>query len=268
MTVLMRNAPNFRSVDAPFNRHGERLSAPLFYRSGDLSQLDDGDVNVLSQCGIGLVIDLRSRYERQRRPNRFPTDHTIRVIEGDIRIDLRAANGSLGDLLLADPTPDGARHMMARTYVALAKDALLPLLAPVVQAMTETPGATLVLCTAGKDRTGCLVATLLHLLDVDHGTILADYLLTNQRVDLDAMAATSDALLKALFDVQLPREALDVVNRVEASYLRIALDTVVATHGSLDAWIAAAGITPALLQAFRQRYRDNASVTAPAFTGR
>ena len=253
MTHTFQNAPNFRAIPPLPTRDGRCLRQGSLYRSGDLSTLAEEEVQQLSAANISLVIDLRSRFEREHRPNRYPEKNPPQVINGDIRIDLRAANGSLGDALRAAPTAEGARQMMHATYQALPQ-ALSPLLKPVVETMIQTPGATLVLCTAGKDRTGTLVASLLYMLQVQPQAIAEDYLQTNARIDLDRMADTSASLLHNLFGLTLPRQALDVVNQVEPGYLDTATQAVRSLHGSGAQWLADAGISAAHLHALREKY--------------
>lgn len=252
-TIRLPNARNFRSIGPMHNRHSQLLSDGHLYRSGDLSALQPDEQAQLARAGISLVIDLRSRYECQRRPNRLPADMPMEIFHGDIHVDVRAANGSLGDLLRADPSVEGVQAMMHATYDNLPC-ALLPRLRPIVEKMISTSGATLILCTAGKDRTGTLTASLLRMLEIPGTTILADYLATNDRIDLEAMAHTSGQLMQELFDVQLPRPALDLVNTVHESYLAQARASIARDHGSFDGWLQAAGIDNDLLQALRRRY--------------
>ena len=252
-SITLPHARNFRSIGPMHSADGRILSAGQLYRSGDLSALDATELAQLDATGISLVIDLRSRFECQRRPNRLPAGREVEVFHGDIHVDVRAANAGLGELLRANPSIDGVHDMMHATYDNLPR-ALLPRLRPIVEKMVATPGATLILCTAGKDRTGTLTASVLRMLDIPGQAILADYLATNARIDLDAMAHTSAALMQELFDVQLPRPALDVVNSVQPSYLAQARDSIGREHGGFEGWLQAAGIDAPLLTALRQRY--------------
>ena len=252
MTVVLANARNFRHACEFAQPSTPHLRRGTLYRSGDLSALDDSDLQQLASAGISLIIDLRSAYECQRRPNRLPAGGSYQLIHGNIHVDVRAANGSLGQLLRSEAGPAGVNRMMHATYAALPA-AMTPLLAPVVQAIIDTPGATLVMCTAGKDRTGYLIATLLTMIGIDRDTVIEDYLMTNQRIDLDAMAATSGKLMQELFDVSLPREALDVVNQVSVHYLETAAAAVRTQYGDVERWLAAAGIDTSLRSQLRSR---------------
>lgn len=254
-TINLPNARNFRSIGPLRSSDGRLLSGGRIYRSGDLSALDADELEQLAGAGISLLVDLRSRFECERRPNRLPADMPVEIFHGDIHVDVRAANGSLGDLLRSDPSADGVHAMMHATYDGLPR-ALLPRLRPIIEAMLATPGATLILCTAGKDRTGTLSASILRMLGIPGAAIMDDYLATNSRIDLDAMARTSGTLMQELFQVQLPRPALDVVNSVQSSYLERARNHIRLQYGGFDGWLQAAGIDAPLLDALRQRYLE------------
>jgi protein-tyrosine phosphatase len=88
-----------------------------------------------------------------------------------------------------------------------------------LSARIETPA--LIHCTAGKDRTGWLVALVQSFLGARHDAVLADYLATNVYWDRRAP-------LPADLDPEMTNALLDA----DASYLDAAFDMLARTQGS------------------------------------
>lgn len=87
-------------------------------------------------------------------------------------------------------------------------------------------------CAAGKDRAGLVAALLLLALGVDRGTVMQDYLLSNEAyrrpLQLRAQARGKG----------LPEEALAVMWRVRPSFLNAALAAIDTECGGLDRYLA------------------------------
>jgi protein-tyrosine phosphatase len=80
-------------------------------------------------------------------------------------------------------------------------------------------------CTAGKDRTGFAAALLLKAIDVSDEEVMRDYLLTNERLQLPEDSRMG-----------LPREAMEVLWRVQPGFLAAAFDEVQVRYGSLEGY--------------------------------
>ncbi|MDB5897949.1 MAG: hypothetical protein JWP41_1551, partial [Ramlibacter sp.] len=78
-------------------------------------------------------------------------------------------------------------------------------------------------CTAGKDRTGFAAALLLKAMGATDAQVLHDYLLTNERLHLPEGSRMG-----------LPRAAMEVLWRVQPSFLHAAFREVDARYGSLE----------------------------------
>ena len=87
-------------------------------------------------------------------------------------------------------------------------------------------------CTTGKDRTGWAVAILLTVLDVSGGSILDDYLASN-----DELAALSEPMLAAFAACGGDPDLLAPVTGVRPSYLAAAMDEACATFGSMAGYL-------------------------------
>jgi protein-tyrosine phosphatase len=104
--------------------------------------------------------------------------------------------------------------------------AYAPRFAQLFQLLLESQDPLVFHCTAGKDRTGWAAALLLTALGVDEDTVMQDYLLTNQ---LYRRPATTFA--------PMPAEVMDVLWRVQASYLAAATDMVRADFGGMEGYL-------------------------------
>lgn len=107
---------------------------------------------------VSRIVDLRWSWECEQQPSPFAGRECYRHVS------------MLNDVLDYEPPPDSYApmldHHMGRIGLA-------------VRAVAEAPpGAVVVHCTAGRDRTGVLVALLLRIAGVGRAAIAADYALT------------------------------------------------------------------------------------------
>lgn len=83
----------------------------------------------------------------------------------------------------------------------------------------DAPGAAVVHCAAGKDRTGTVVAMALDVAGVPHEEIVADYVLTAERIEaiigrLMSRPAYGHALSQQSIDEQSPKpESIEAILR-------------------------------------------------------
>jgi len=164
--VALDGAVNFRDIGGYATEDGRRVRWRTVYRADGLSRLSDDDRATITALGITTVVDLRTSAELEG--GAFPVD----------QIPVRFLH-----LPLLDAVPDAERFemvpgMLAAQYRDITRDAA-PQIATALGILAD-PGAhpAVVHCTAGKDRTGVLVAILLGLLGVPDATIVEDYTLS------------------------------------------------------------------------------------------
>ena len=126
--------------------------------------------------GLHTIIDLRRHDEVADAPTpRFGDERNVHVSvsEGSTGFAEAAAQAN-------DPDRAGEVLATAGAYYRTLVTERLPIWRSVFDTVLETDGAPLLFhCTAGKDRTGFLAASLLKFLDVDDATVFADFELTN-----------------------------------------------------------------------------------------
>jgi protein-tyrosine phosphatase len=241
---------HFRDLGGYQSADGRRVRWGLLFRSGELSGLTDRDLEYLSHIDLQLVCDFRTPFEREEDPDRLPAESPPQVallgdsgLSGDIkRLFERIRSGDVEEGELRELMIEGSRRHASsnadpfrRMFQRVSDPANLP---------------ALVHCTGGKDRAGFASALLLMALGVPLETILQDYLLTNYFTHDHIERQMRMIRLVSLF--RTDPAALRPVLGVERQFMQASFDTILANHGSVDAFLRDhMGITDAQKQAFR-----------------
>ncbi len=237
--------PNGRDLGGHRTSGGPVVATGHIFRSA--APGDDDSRAALAALGITTVVDLRTQPERDQRPDLLPasTRHVIADILADAPSSGAASMGSMATAVLGGETDVAAVEVRAvmidsyRTFVTLpsARRATADVLSLLV---SQDAGPVLLHCTAGKDRTGWLVALLLTILDVPAEDVLADYLASGPAVSkllAPYLAAASDAG----HDIAAFAPALTV----DEAYLDAAWEAMSEAYGSLTNYLAGGlGLAP------------------------
>ncbi|MFO0460799.1 MAG: tyrosine-protein phosphatase [Burkholderiales bacterium] len=271
---ILAGAPNFRGVAPLPAGGGRRLRPRRIFRSDALHRLTDVDLATLARLQIGTVLDLRRDDERASMPTRWPDAVPRETLTFDVMPDLQAvrAGGWRVQLGAADFDADGAHRWMVDTYArrpgalgGAVREAARRLAggAPAGGASaggppkTDAPAQTrlLVHCTAGKDRTGFVVAMLLAAVGVPREGILEDYLESGRRQPPEALARRLLATAPERPDAR-GLAAIETIASVRPEFLDAALHVVERDHGSVDRYLAACGVDGALCAALADALLD------------
>jgi protein-tyrosine phosphatase len=193
---------------------------PILFRSDHLGALDADDARQIQALGIRRVLDFRGVRERTSAACRLPgvTVHSL-PIEPTIVQVLNELHGAGHALTAADVVA----HMQD-TYRGFVTHNT-PRFAEFFGHLLASDEPTVFHCTAGKDRTGFAAALLLRAVGASEADALRDYLLTNERV-----------VLPPGLQHALPRDAVEVLWRVQPDFLQAAFDQVDRSYGSLEAY--------------------------------
>jgi protein-tyrosine phosphatase len=225
---------NFREVGGYRTADGRRrLRRGRLWRSAALDQLSPSDCEHISALGIRAIADLRSDAERRRAP-------TASCLADGVRTLIWSHSGghtawghpSSGDW--AALSPEALHAEIARLYVRIA-DAHAAPLRDIIELIADGEAPLLVHCTAGKDRTGLVIAILLELAGVARELIFWDYEQTARhldrgQVDLESLGAIAGPAGLA----GLSAEAKDLVLGVDRSYLAAAITSLEDRFGSIE----------------------------------
>ena len=216
--VNMRDLGGLPTVD------GGVVATGRLIRSDNLQDLTEADVTrLVDELGVTDVVDLRTETELHlegpgplRRVEAL-THHHHSLIEERRPSE---STGEVGASALPwrddDPVRDAAfwaDHYLR--YLARRPEAV----SAALEVVAAADGAVVVHCAAGKDRTGTVVALALDVAGVPREEIVADYVLTAERLEriidrLSVRESYGEALARQKPEDQLPRaEAIEAILR-------------------------------------------------------
>jgi protein-tyrosine phosphatase len=246
---------NFRDCGGYETADGARVRWGRLYRSGLLARLSAAAAAQVQALGIRAVCDLRRTTERALHPNpSFGAE-----VHG-FEWDSEQESSPIRDQAFANSTDAAAVQAAMLTMYERLPFGLQPRLAGVFAALDHAaPGAAIVHCTAGKDRTGVAVALVLESLGVRRDEVVEDYTLTNTAVDLRSqllgrdgsgagLAATAEPILA------LSAMAQEAMLAARPEYILASLNAIEARHGSVRQYLLdELALEPAMLERLRER---------------
>jgi protein-tyrosine phosphatase len=247
---------NFRDVGGYATSDGRRIKRGMLYRSEGPASFNSAHRSELAQLQVRSICDLRSPAERVAAPNDWTG--TARLFNLGLTNDLRSKPGAGGELR-DDPTESGVRAAMLLNYSQIPA-ALHPYWRDLTDSLIEGETPLLIHCTAGKDRTGVLVALLLELLGVPHDTVVADYQASSVfGTNLRLAGSVHESFEKAFGFV--PSEAvIDAMIGVYPEFLDAAFRSVHQHWGSLALYFTSAGVDADRLERLRSALLETSVV--------
>jgi protein-tyrosine phosphatase len=168
---------NFRDAGAYVGSHGVIAPGKLF-RSENLFKLTDPNITLLKSLDIRTVIDLRD----DRESTSAPTPGGISEFAEIVRLPMTGTICGHDDAIVAlsEGKIQSIRTQdMTDMYITLLDNYQDELLMAARIILEHPHGSVLVHCTAGKDRTGLVIA-LSHLaLGIDDDDIIEDFAVSN-----------------------------------------------------------------------------------------
>ncbi|MGB6230388.1 MAG: tyrosine-protein phosphatase [Litorimonas sp.] len=251
---------NFRDFGGYGGLDDRPVRTGLLFRSAHLHALGPNDLAAIDNLPIGAVVDLRHAPERRKQPSRWPPEPERAVVLTQPVDEARDAATVAPHEAFAEHelyTADDARGYMMRSYAARPHDpGFVALFRDTLNRMTEEglgddQAGVLVHCAAGKDRTGTLVALVQGLLGVSDDDIMADYMLTETAVDIDAILEPAAAMYSQRYGRPMDAGALRPMFGVEEGYLVASLEAM----GEMERYAQdVLDFGPDRLQRLRARY--------------
>lgn len=226
---------NFREPAGYPATHGVTRHGVL-YRSDGLRGLTDTGRRQLLELGIDTVIDLRDDFEREMQPDALD-DLDIRTVVIPVYEGSAAANSGTGITL------DGMYESIVVEHAPVVVHAL--------RTIATDPGAVLVHCTAGKDRTGIVVALALRAVGVDRDIVIDDYARSAANLAgewLDSMLA-----LVARYGIAETPELRTIMGATPPEVMARLLDLIDASYGSVTEYLQTHGFSADDLAALDQK---------------
>ena len=247
-TGALPGAWNFRDVA---EQTGVRPGR--FFRSSELSRLDDAGRGVFRQLGITDVADLRSAREVERHgPGLVPAGVEVHLLHFHevSAVDGEAPHEATFQKMMSEKPDDEDVAVAAHRYMT-AEYLRFPTLGGAQRAVRQVISLladerpVITHCFAGKDRTGFTVATVLEAVGVDRDAVLADFLRSNAAVPrlreqiLQSVRDRTDTAEEITF---IEARLSDEVLGVREDYLESARRSIVENFGSLSGYLEAAGV--------------------------
>ncbi|MGF0114692.1 tyrosine-protein phosphatase [Promicromonospora sp. Marseille-Q5078] len=203
------------------------------FRSDAPHRLDDEGVARVAGLRIEHVVDLRGDDERRAAPSRL--DGIPARLHHLPVLDAAAPAVQAGAALGLVPVYD---HMTDDRGASLAEAIRV-----IVEAGDDE--AVLVHCTAGKDRTGLVVALALLAAGVDRAEVVADYAASAEHLS----GEWADGMLAAVREAghEPTAEVVELMTASPAAVLEQLLDRLEREHGSVREYLRAQGLTEAEL---------------------
>lgn len=254
----LSGAWNFRDV-----AESTGLRPGRFFRSSELSGLDEDGRAAVTQLGITDVADLRSPVEVERRgPGAVPDEVEVHLLPfPDLsHKPMGAPHETAWEKMMIDASPDddviaAGELWMNQEYERFAKLGGARRAVRKIVTLLSEGRPVLVHCFAGKDRTGFAISVALEAIGVPRDAILADFLRSNQSVGRlrarilqsvrDREGVTPEVL--AFTESRLPDEVLGV----KEEYLATARKVIDEEYGGLSRYLEAAHVSAEDLKRLR-----------------
>jgi protein-tyrosine phosphatase len=195
--IKLDGAVNVRDLGGLATDDGRITLDGRLLRSDNLQDLTPADIKLLvDDIGLTTVIDLRSPAEVEAEgPGPLTRVESVRHDHLSVLPEAGTATDVAGAALASRKDEARSRYaddLRVGYYLGYLEDRGDRVVAA-LRSIEQAPGAALVHCAAGKDRTGVVVALALKAVGVRDDAIVADYVATGERIEaiLDRLRGSS-----------------------------------------------------------------------------
>jgi protein-tyrosine phosphatase len=246
LVAALPQIPNFRDAGGLWTANGPLRTGALF-RSSLLSRISSDDQAALLRLGIRQVFDLRTDEEVARHPDQLPPG--IELTTADVLADrpenaaatvgsivsnrddpasIEAANAAVGDGRARAHMLDAYTHFVTLPSAHAGFRLVLT-------GVARADGASVIHCTAGKDRSGWAIAVTQLVAGASHDDVIADYLGSNA-----GMEVAYRPMLERFAAAGGDAEGLSHMIYVQRQYLETALAHVDREFGGVHGYLSSA----------------------------
>ncbi|MFR5658474.1 MAG: tyrosine-protein phosphatase [Butyricimonas faecihominis] len=217
----MAGGYNFRDLGGIKNKDGRFVKWGKIFRSDDLHNLTEEDLDYLASIPLKSIVDFRGKEEQQAAPDKLPAS-----VVNEFKLPIDPGN-VLSLMRFSELDSTQLDSVMMRMNVLFVTDTnFIGYYKEFFKLLREEKNLPLLFhCSAGKDRTGMGAALILYALGVDEQTIMEDYLASN--VYLSNKYAKEIAI----------HPNLKSVLTVKREFLQAGLDQIKTTHGSVEKFL-------------------------------
>jgi protein tyrosine/serine phosphatase len=252
--IELEGAVNVRDLGGLATEDGAKTVDGRLLRADNLQELSATDVDRLVHgTGLTTVVDLRSSAElASEGPAPLDAVAAVQHVHYPVLPERGDATDVVEDVLLTRDDDDRSRYPgdpRCGHYLGYLEDRPEQVIGA-LRAVAHAPGAALVHCAAGKDRTGVVVALALRAADVRPDAVIADY------------AATADRIEAVVERLRRSRTYANDVNskpieahRPRAETMAAFLEQMDARYGGVARWLDVHGFSVSDLRLLRAKLR-------------
>jgi protein-tyrosine phosphatase len=235
--IQLDGAVNVRDLGGLPTEGGQVTAERRLLRGDNLQDLSPADVRMLvADIGLTTVVDLRSPYEvTSEGPGPLTRVNSVRHAHHSVLSERGSATDAAADALAVRRASEISRSLdevRCEHYLAYLEDRPDQVVAA-LRSVAGAPGAALVHCAAGKDRTGVVVALALTAVGVTRDAVIADYQASSERMDLVVARLRSSKTYAADTDAHTADEHM-----ARAATMAAFLDQVGLRYGGVPRWLA------------------------------
>lgn len=231
--LVLAGTWNVRDVGGYRTASGARTRWRTLLRGDGLHRLGAESHRTLTDLGLRRVVDLREAAERDAEPD---------ALDG---LELEAVWCPLNPWGL--DTADGMHETLGDVYLALIEQRGEQVAAAVAALCEDDALPALVHCTAGKDRTGIVIALALSAVGVSDTDVVKDFALTARYLGADMVAQMERRLARA----GLPQVARIQIAGADPAWMTAVLAMIDDRHEGAAGYLLDHGLTPDQLERLR-----------------
>jgi protein-tyrosine phosphatase len=250
--IELDGAVNARDLGGLPVGDGRVIAQGALLRSDNLQDLSPADiVKLVDGIGLTTVIDLRSTAEVESEgPSPLDAVPAVRRVHLSVLPEGGKNTDVAADALLLKRERDRSRYpddVRCGHYLGYLEDRPESVVGA-LRAIAGSPGASIVHCAAGKDRTGVVAALTLTVAGVPAEEVIADYAATGER--MDAILARLAGTRTYASDIKdTPREQ----HAAPPETMKAFLEQLDARYGGAAGYLARHGFGPDDIQRLRAR---------------
>jgi protein-tyrosine phosphatase len=256
--IDLEGAANVRDLGGLPLDGGGRTAGGVLVRADNLQGLTRADVErLVDDLGVRLVVDLRTGAEVELEgPGPLVADDRVAIRHRSLYPEA----GQRTDVAAADVLPWQGRPLeghpdetpAVRVYLRYLRDRPDSIVAA-LRDVAGAPGAAVVHCAAGKDRTGVVCAFALEAVGVPRDAVVADYVATAERIGAIMGRLRSSPTYAADLDGRP-----DDSHRPRPETMERVLEILDERHGGPRGWLEAHGFGAGDVAALRERLVERA----------
>jgi protein-tyrosine phosphatase len=238
--VELEGAVNVRDVGGLPASDGRRTAVRRLLRADNLQGLSQADVaRLVDDLGLTTVVDLRSSTElASEGPGPLTAVPSVLHVHHSVIPEAGTATDVAADAMLLRRERAIARYPddpVCAFYIGYLEDRPESVTGA-LRSIADAPGAAVVHCAAGKDRTGVVVALALSVAGVRRAAVVTDYAASGDRIAEILARLRASPTYAADID-RLPADA----HRPRAETMAAFLGYLDQRHGGVLGWLAQNG---------------------------